>query len=77
MENKYEERIKDLIKQELVFCECENTPFICANKETPEGEAKMINLVYDYVISKNEDISQAIIDVETSFNPNIADNPYA
>lgn len=77
MENKNEEKIKDLIKQELAFCECKNVPFICANKETPEGESKMIELIYEYVISKNQDISQSIIDVEVSFNPNIADNPYA
>lgn len=77
METISEEKIKDLIKQELEFCECKNVPFICANKETPEGEAKMIQLVYDYVISKNQKIHQAIIDVETDFNPNIANNPYA
>lgn len=71
-----EEKIKDLIKQELSFCECENVPFVCANKSTPEGETKMVQLVFDYVLRKNVSISDAIVEVETEFNPNISDNPY-
>lgn len=71
------QELLDLIEAEMNFCDSENTPFLCANLSAgPESKAKIIKLIADYVI-KNRTISQAILDCERDFNPNIADNPYS
>jgi len=70
------QEIKDLIEQELSFCEVMNTPFLCANLSSPEGKQKMIDLVFSYVVKRKIYINDAILEVERDFNPNIADNPY-
>lgn len=70
------ERLYEQIEAELSFCDKKHTPFICENIiDGGDSKQKMVKLIADYVV-KNRTISQAILDVERDFNPNIADSPY-
>lgn len=71
-----EKEIKELIEQRLNLCEESETPFICANIETPEDLSKMVDLVYSYVVNNKLYVGEAILNVERDYNWNIADNPY-
>lgn len=60
------------IEQELEFCNPKDTPIVCQMISTPEGKAKIVELVLEYVGNSGQTISQAIVSIDNENNPKTA-----
>lgn len=70
----YEQVLKELkenIAIQLDLCEPTPTPTICSMKATPEGYKKLEDMMIELIADGGNTISQAIIQVERAFNPNM------
>jgi len=73
-EKPYEQVLKELkenIAVQLDLCEPTSTPTVCSMKATPEGYKKLEDMMIELIADGGKTISQAIIDVERAFNPNM------
>jgi 5'(3')-deoxyribonucleotidase len=73
-EKPYEQVLKELkenIAVQLDLCEPISTPTVCTMKATPEGYKKLEDMMIELIADGGKTISQAIIDVERAFNPNM------
>ncbi len=64
-------KLKKLISLELKHCSAGNTPYVCNEKSTPEGYQKIEQLIINLIDNNGLTISQAIIEIERTYNPNI------
>jgi hypothetical protein len=64
------QELKDQINVELDLCTPEETPTVCSAISTESGRKKVINMIVEKVFYSNMSISQAIVDIEDTYNPN-------
>lgn len=62
--------LRRLIKIELDMCDGSNVPTVCQMKDTPEGYAKIEQLIIASVMKGGDTIGEAILRVEKEYNPN-------
>ncbi len=65
-----QEQLYDKIREFLSECSKENTPTVCNLISTPKGKEAVVKLIAKKIIVGSTTIGQAIIDIETEFNPN-------
>jgi len=58
------------IEEELETCDPEQTPIICSNLSHEEDKACLVQTIAEFVLSMHLNISQAIVEVEKSFDVN-------
>ncbi len=57
------------IRQELDLCDALDTPYVCANIQTPEAYERIEQLIIKKIITARMSIAQAIIAIEIDINP--------
>ena len=67
------ERLKEEIALQFEYCNPADTPFLCGQLATKEGYDKMMNLIIDLVGGDALSISQAMLQVERTYNINSID----
>lgn len=65
--------LKETISVLLDSCNQNDTPFICANLNTPDAKAKIIENIAEIVIKQQTTIGNAILTLESLYNPNSID----
>ncbi len=63
------EQVREAAKQELEFCNPDNTPAVCNMISTPEGKEKILNLILEYIGNSGMSVSEAIVTIERENNP--------
>lgn len=63
--------LRNQIKIQLQLCDDEETPTVCAMKETTEGYDEIERLIIQKVLyGEDSSISNAIVEIENEYNPN-------
>lgn len=62
--------LKNLIKNNLEFCDEKSTPYLCAYKSTPQGYADVEAFVIKAFFETNMSVSDALVQKENMLNPN-------
>jgi len=66
--------LRTMIEIQLELCEPEDTPVVCRMKQDGEGKEKLAKLIIKEVTENGLTVSQAIIEIERQFNPNMLEN---
>lgn len=69
------ERLRQSINSQLELCDSVDTPTICSMlaDNDPSAKEKLVDLIIKKIVNQKMDIPQAIVAIETEFNPNMMD----
>lgn len=62
-------KLKELAEQELEFCDEVDTPYVCQMITTESGKKKVIDQIVELVGKRSITISDAIVEIEQTANP--------
>jgi len=65
------EKLKILIKAELDLCNKDKTPTVCSLSSDSDEYPKLEQMIIDRISIEGLSISQAIVEIERTYNPNL------